>query len=68
MKKYFLCDPANPNGGIEINVKNDDNCVFCKYCTGVFWDYTNLVYMIFCELEEEHLEMTCSKFEEEEPK
>ena len=66
MKKYFLSDPLHPKGGITINVKNDDNCVFCKHCSDIYWDYTHLIYMILCELENDHPKMTCRNFEESE--
>ena len=70
MRTFRLEDPLHPNGGFLINVKCDRDCVFCKHCTDIFWDYTNLIYMIFCELNidawegNEKGEHTCEHFEE----
>lgn len=62
-RKYKLCD-------MTINVKNDKDCIFCKYCNFI-WDYTNGPYMFLCDrgrsecseakTSEEH---TCKLFEE----
>ena len=32
MRKYFLEDSLHPRGGITINVKLDNDCVFCENC------------------------------------
>lgn len=50
-RDYFLYDPVNPHGGIKIKCKNDRDCIFCSHCYDLFWDYTNLIYMIFCDLD-----------------
>ena len=72
MRTFFLEDILHPKGGITINVKCDRDCVFCKHCTDIYWDYTNLIYMIFCDLNKdawdgnENGEHTCECFEEQE--
>ena len=73
MREYFLFDPINPNGGITIGVKCDQDCVFCRHCSGIYWDYSNLIYMMMCELERDEInggnkdgEHTCKFFEEDE--
>ena len=40
------------------------NCVFCEHCTDVFWDNTNLVYMIHCDEEHNPLDRPCEYFKE----
>lgn len=51
MRSYFLEDPLHPQGGISIGVRRDDDCIFCEHCTDLWWDYTNLVYMLLCDLD-----------------
>lgn len=68
-REYFLEDALHPNGGFTIRVKYDHDCVFCKHCTDIWWDYSNLIYMLRCELDKdgeawENEEHTCEKFEE----
>lgn len=63
-RKYFLEDPLHPKGGIEITCKDDHDCVFCEHCTDVFWDYSNLIYMLFCELEKDPYKRPCKDFKE----
>lgn len=64
MREYFLEDPLHPNGGITVRCKYDNDCVFCDHCTDVFWDYTNLIYMIFCEEEHDTSVRPCFHFVE----
>lgn len=64
MRKYKLHDPLHPDGGPIINVKHDNDCVFCKHCTDVFWDYTNLIYAIWCENDHDTSKRPCEYFEE----
>lgn len=66
MKDFFLEDTLNPKGGVTIKVKSDKDCVFCKHCTDIFWDYTNLIYMIICDEEHDPWDRPCAYFEEEE--
>ena len=66
MRQYFLEDPIHPRGGVSILCKDDHDCVFCEHCTDVFWDYTNLVYMIICELNLNQWKRPCANFEEKE--
>lgn len=65
MRELKLNDPLHPEGGPTLRVKNDDNCVFCKHCTDMFWDYTHGPYMIFCEKDCLTEKLTCQYFEEE---
>jgi hypothetical protein len=66
MREYFLEDVLHPNGGITVRCKDDNDCVFCKHCTDVFWDYTNLIYMIICDLDRNPWERPCACFAEAE--
>ena len=66
MREYKLKDPLHPEGGPTINVKNDDNCIFCKHCTDVFWDYTHLIYLICCDICDPVPKcLTCENFEDD---
>lgn len=62
-RKYFLYDPINPNGGVEVEMP-EDSCVFCEHCTDLFWDYTNGIYMVFCEEEKQGIFGGCESFKE----
>ena len=64
-REYFLKDPLHPKGGITINCKNDKDCVFCKHCSDIFWDYANLIYMITYDEEHDPWNRPCKYFEEE---
>lgn len=64
MRKYHLRDPIHPNGGFDINCNDDHDCVFCDHCTDVWWDYTNLIYMIFCDKDHDPWSRPCEFFEE----
>ena len=64
MREYFLEDPLHPNGGITIGGQDDHDCVFCQHCTDVFWDYTNLIYMLMCELDNDPAQRPCKDFKE----
>lgn len=63
-REYFLEDPIHPKGGITIKCKDDTDCVFCEHCTDIFWDYTNLVYMIHCNKEHDPWDRPCEHFKE----
>ncbi len=63
-REYFLEDPIHPRGGITIKCKDETDCVFCEHCTDVFWDYTNLVYMIHCNEEHDPWDRPCEHFKE----
>ena len=65
MRHYFLEDPLHPRCGVNIRVKDDKDCVFCDYCTDIFWDYTNLIYMIICEKGYDPWDRPCKYFKEE---
>lgn len=41
--KFFHCQ----NG--RSYEAHERSCLFCEYCTDVFWDYTNGPYMLICE-------------------
>ena len=66
-RECFLDDPIHPNGGITIQVKSDTDCVFCDHCTDVWWDYTNLIYMIACEEDHDPWDRPCQYFKESDP-
>ena len=53
------------------------SCLFCKHCSDIFWDYSNGIYAIFCDIEwnnaesmSEHINLSfkgkCKSFEESE--
>lgn len=63
-RTYFLNDPLHPKGGITITCKDDHDCVFCKHCTDIYWDYTHLIYMIFCDIDNDPWKRPCEFFEE----
>ena len=65
MRTYFLEDPVHPNGGITVGCKDDHDCVFCDHCTDVFWDYSNLIYMIICDEDHDPWDRPCKYFAEE---
>lgn len=64
-RPYFLEDVLHPNGGITITCNDDNDCVFCKHCTDVFWDYTHLIYMLICDKRHDVWDRPCKWFEEE---
>ena len=71
-KTYVLEDAAHPQGGITVRTKSEKDCVFCRHCTDVFWDYSNLIWGISCELNREEAgtgneakEHTCMYFEDD---
>jgi len=44
------------------------SCLFCNHCTDVFWDFTNGIYMLMCDLNtdtESGCKGKCERFEEE---
>ena len=47
-----------------IDGKDDTDCVFCEHCADVFWDYTNLIYMIHCNEEHDPWDRPCEYFKE----
>lgn len=63
-RDYFLDDAMHPNGGFYITCKDDSDCVFCNHCTDVFWDYTNLIYAIICDIGLDPWNRPCAHFEE----
>ena len=65
MRTYFLEDPIHPKGGITVSCKDDHDCVFCDHCTDVFWDYSNLIYMILCDEDHDPWSRPCKYFTEE---
>lgn len=66
MREYILYDDFG--GKITVKVKQDKDCIFCKHCTDVYWDYTNGIWGLVCELDREEINNeithTCEKFEE----
>ena len=47
-----------------VHCKNDKDCIFCDHCTDIFWDYSNGIYMINCDLSEEPFKDNCIYFKE----
>lgn len=47
-----------------LHCDNTDGCVFCKHCADLFWDYSNLIYMIICEKGHNPWNRPCGFFEE----
>ena len=45
--------------------ENDKACVFCDHCADIFWDFSNGIYGIVCELCEEPINDNCIYFVEE---
>ena len=35
--------------GMVFGLKTKKNCLICKHCTDIFWDYTHGPYMVYCE-------------------
>lgn len=74
MREFILHDGAKEalcgNGEVKIKVHDDNDCLFCKHCEDVFWDYTNGPYMMICGKQREEVnnfrqgEHTCELFEE----
>lgn len=65
MREYFLKDPIHPEGGITIGCRDDHDCVFCDHCTDLWWDYSNLIYMIYCDEDRDPWDRPCKYFKEE---
>lgn len=53
------------------------SCLFCKHCSDIFWDYTNGIHTIICDIDwddadsmYEHINLSfdgkCKSFEESE--
>ena len=38
--------------GRAFGLKSRKNCLICKHCTDIFWDYTRGPYMVVCEKSE----------------
>ena len=58
--------------GMVFGLKTRKNCLICKHCTDIFWDYTHGPYMTVCEnscngegdlSEETNLGTECDLFE-----
>jgi len=41
----------------------EESCCTCKHCTDVFWDYSNGIYMLICELEDEGTDEICDMYQ-----
>lgn len=63
-REYLLEDSIHLRGGITIKCKVEIDCMFCEHCTDVFWDYTNLIYIIHCEKEHDIWDRPCKYFKE----
>lgn len=62
---YRLNDSLSITGYKEIICKDDHDCVFCKHCEDIFWDYSNLIYLIICGKGHDWLKRPCNDFEED---
>lgn len=58
-RKYKLEDD------LFVMCENDKDCVFCDHCTDIFWDFSNRIYGICCELNKEQNDGNCDCFIEE---
>ena len=59
--KHFQCDSG------RIYELPSEACVFCEYCTDIFWDYTHGIYKLYCEKQHPAVEFgnvpcICKKF------
>lgn len=64
MREYDLNYPLAPNGILVIKCHDDHDCVFCKHCTDIFWDFSNLIYALCCNLDLDPWNRPCDKFED----
>ena len=62
MREYKFMD--NFGGVMIVKCKNDKDCLFCKNCTDIFYDYTNGPYMVICKLDKDTHQDNCENFEE----
>ena len=44
--KHFQCDSG------RVYELPDQACVFCKFCTDIFWDYSHGIYMLYCDADQ----------------
>ena len=42
-KKHFQCDSG------RLYELPERACVFCIFCTDIFWDYSSGIYKLYCE-------------------
>ncbi len=52
---------------VFVMCENDKDCVFCDHCTDIFWDFSNGIYGICCELNKKPNDGNCDEFIEEQP-
>ena len=62
MREYKFTD--NFGGVMVVKCKNDKDCLFCKNCSDIFYDYTNGPYMVICRLDKDTHQNNCDSFEE----
>lgn len=62
MREYKFMD--NFGGVMIVKCKNDKDCLFCKNCTDLFYDYTNGPYMVICKLNKNTHQDNCDSFVE----
>ena len=41
--KHFECDSG------KLYKLPEEACVFCMFCTDIFWDYTHGIYALICD-------------------
>lgn len=64
MREYKFMD--NFGGVMIVKCKNDKDCLFCKNCSDVFYDYTHGPYMVICKLGKDTHSNICNSFEDKE--
>lgn len=65
MREFTLKDNLLTGGELKIKCQDDHDCVFCNHCKDIFWDYSNLIYMIICDLNLDPWKRPCKHFKEE---
>lgn len=48
-------------------VARKNSCLFCSHCSDIFYDYTNGIYMLICDIEkniEKGMSGKCKDFKE----
>lgn len=70
MREYECIDNVYGIGFVGKKILAPDKCcLFCGYCTDVWWDYTHGPYMLYCEIDcdtEQGAKGECEHFIDEE--
>ena len=62
MREYKF--PDNLGGCFIVKCENDKDCLFCKNCSDVLFDYTHGPYMTLCRLGKDTHQENCDRFED----